>query len=279
MGITTLTDVSETALLTLRARAVEAERADPVLHDPAAGRLFDDLTARLEPEVGRRITRRIHSPAFTRYVALRARYFDGCVREFRHRFSDALVVSLGCGFDTRYFRISDEPWRYIEIDLPEVVALKRAALGEGAAWPMVGCSVLEAGWREAIAAVQTAHVLFLAEGLLMYLPRPAVAGLFNHLAARFSRSVFLFEVAHARYTRGFWKAALAFKMAFELGAAAPFLFGVREAEEVTAFGPDIRIAAEWSCLDDLRLPPELARLWPRERLRKTIWTVTATLGW
>ena len=35
---------------------------------------------------------------------------------------DGLVVSLGCGFDTRYWRVSERPWPYVEIDLPEVIA-------------------------------------------------------------------------------------------------------------------------------------------------------------
>jgi len=113
-----LNDVSETALITLRARVLEAKREKPVIEDVIGVEFINKLQSLLPVETRNRIFNRRLSSILTRHIALRARKYDFYTRTFIENNPDGMVVSLGCGFDTRYWRISDNTWKYIEIDLP-----------------------------------------------------------------------------------------------------------------------------------------------------------------
>jgi methyltransferase (TIGR00027 family) len=273
--------VSETALATLKARAVEAGQDRPLIRDPVGVELLARIEERLDDETRKRILDRRYSPVLTAHLAIRSRQYDRFTERFRREHGDALVVSLGAGFDTRYFRISDDPWPYVEVDLPEVIEAKRELLGTRAAYRMIGCSVLEDAWIEEVRAMQTTHVLFLAEGLFMYLPRPAVIDIFGRLASTFTRSEIVFETVAERYTRGIWKRMVAAKMRRNMGArsSATFESGVRDAREIESYAAGIEVEEEWSFFEAEDLRPRILRLlrglraWTRSQ-----WTVRASIG-
>ena len=166
-------DVSETALITLKARVVESRRKKPVIEDPVALECFLMLQSLLPIEIRKRILDRKLPLTLTRYIALRARKYDRYTKQFLSEYNDGLVVSLGCGFDTRYWRISKEPWKYVEIDLPNVIEVKKKVLGDTAPYPMIGRSVLEEDWIDRILSMQKEHVLFLAKDFSCTCPKTA----------------------------------------------------------------------------------------------------------
>ena len=57
-----------------------------------------------------------------------------------------------------------------------MIEAKQKVLGDRLTYRMIGCSVLEDGWLEEIRSLQDENILFLAEGLLMYLPQAEVVG-------------------------------------------------------------------------------------------------------
>jgi O-methyltransferase involved in polyketide biosynthesis len=212
-----------------------------------------------------------------------------------------LVVSLGCGFDTRYWRVSQEPWNYVEIDLPEVIAAKKKVLADVAPhrlgpppmephpmrphpvrpYPMIGCSVLEERWVEEIRSIQSEDVLFLAEGLFMYLPKPEVVRVFDRLSESFSRSHIVFEVVNERYTQGMWKKLVESRMRRSGGteAGSSYQFGVRAAKDVEAYGKDIKVVEEWSYYEEKDIRPRALALFRNFKLMtRTQWTVKAMIG-
>ncbi|HEX9921251.1 MAG TPA: class I SAM-dependent methyltransferase, partial [Anaerolineae bacterium] len=189
-----LSAVSETAIITLKSRVLEAEKSNPVIKDDIGRKCLENLRARLPIDTRRRILDRKLPSSLTIYAALRARKYDTYARAFIEENPAGLVVSLGCGFDTRYWRVSGQAWNYVEIDLPDVIAAKEEVLGDMITYPMIGCSVLAESWVEEIQALQHEPILFLAEGLLMYLPKAAVIRLFNTLAERFTNASIVFEV-------------------------------------------------------------------------------------
>jgi O-methyltransferase involved in polyketide biosynthesis len=44
------------------------------------------------------------------------KYNDTYAQAFIAENRAGLVVSLGCGFDTRYWRVSENAWKYIEVE-------------------------------------------------------------------------------------------------------------------------------------------------------------------
>ena len=275
-----LSAVSETALITLKARVVEAEKEEPVLQDEMAKICLDRLRALLPPETRARVLDRKLPVTLTRHIALRARQYDAYTRAFLADNPGGLVASLGCGFDTRNWRISNQPWPYVEVDLPAVIGAKKQILGDMATYRLIGGSVLEDEWLEEIGSTQTERVLFLAEGLLMYLPKPAVIGLFQKLAERFSRSQIVFEVVNEKYTKGVWKKSVESKMRRNLGseAGASYQFGLREASEIEGYAQGLRVVEEWSYFEDRDIIPRFLRLFRHLKfVTRTQWTIKATI--
>jgi O-methyltransferase involved in polyketide biosynthesis len=291
-----LSDVSETALITLRARAIETKKEEPLIRDDAGVELLDRIGPLLPADTRQRIMDRKLSPTLTRYIALRARKYDSYARSFISENADGLVVSLGCGFDTRYWRVSEEPWNYVEIDLPEVIAAKKKVLADVephpmrphpmrpypmGPYPMIGCSVLEERWVEEIRSMQDEDVLFLAEGLFVYFPKPEVVRVFDRLSESFSRSHIVFEVANERYTKGIWKKLVESKMrrSSGTGAGSSYQFGVRDAKDVEAYGQHIKVVEEWSYYEAKDIRPRVLALFRNFKLMsRTQWTVRATIG-
>ncbi|MFW3147041.1 MAG: class I SAM-dependent methyltransferase [Thermoplasmatota archaeon] len=277
----TLGDVSETAILTLISRIQESEKKDPFFKDPMAKVLLKGLEPHLSQDIKDRILKRKKmSRALTSYITLRADKYDSYTREFLDKHPDGIVVSLGCGFDTRYWRAVNDPKRYFELDLPEVIDLKRKALKEKITYTMISRSVMEFEWMDRISTIQNEYILFIAEGLLMYLEPEKVRELIERMSERFSKSQLAAEVVAEKYTRGMWKKMTESKMRRRAGttAGSSFNFGINNAKDLEKFGKGIEVLEEWSYLEDRRVRPGMLR-WFRnfKTFTRAQWTVKMSI--
>ena len=267
-----LSNVSRTAIATLRCRAIESEKRNPLIHDPMAVYCVERLRAlAAEDEKALLFDRRL-SASLTRHIALRARKYDAMTNEFISNNPGCLVVNLGCGFDTRYWRINHDQCEYVELDLPELIEMKREVLKGRLAYDTLGASVLEHSWMDTVNRQGSGKAPLLAEGLFMYLPKSDVVALFGAIAERFRGSRMVFEVVTESYTRGIWKRIVVMKMGRQLGydAGSSYQFGIHNAREVESYGEGLRVIGEWSYVDDPDARPRILRYLG---VRKTQWTV------
>lgn len=112
-----LNPISETMLISLGYRAAEARRPDALFRDPRAQEIIDRLGIDQSRLGGR--------PFQQVFAMLRARQYDRWAQDFLARHPGALVVEIGCGLDARFERIDDGLVNWIDMDLPEVIALRR----------------------------------------------------------------------------------------------------------------------------------------------------------
>jgi hypothetical protein len=62
-------------------------------------------------------------------------------------------------------------------------------------------------------------------------------------------------------------------------AGTSYQSGVREADEVEAYGPGIKVVQEWSYFEDKDIRPRFLRLFRHFKLMtRTQWTIKATIG-
>lgn len=169
-----LTGVSETLLWTLHHRAAEARREDRVLDDPLAVELVDRLDFPFRARFGQGAIGQDQGQA------LRALRFDLTVRDFLAAYPGGQVVALGDGLETQFWRVDDGTVRWLSVDLPAVVELRRRLLPEHPRARMFAGSALDRQWMR---EVDTSRPLLVtAQGLFMYLPRARVTGLLAELA-------------------------------------------------------------------------------------------------
>lgn len=166
----------ETLLITLCAKAGESQLPDSLLKDRFAAQAlarvdydFDRLKIDRDMMIG---------------IALRAHVIDGWTRDFLGAHPEATVLHLGCGLDSRVFRIAPSAnVRWFDVDYPDVIALRQRLYPAREGYTLLPSSVTEPDWLDAVPQDRPAFVI--AEGLLPYLPAEEVVLLLervtNHL--------------------------------------------------------------------------------------------------
>jgi len=169
-----ITHVSDTALMVAACRALESESPDGFVHDPFA--------ARLAGERGMAIFRGLPHPELMRFgIGVRSHFMDELLLEALASNPIATVLSVGCGLDTRPWRLElPADLRWIEVDFADVLNYKDALI---AATPRcrrerLAADLTDAEQRRTIyTAAGPAPALMITEGLLMYLPAATVEAL------------------------------------------------------------------------------------------------------
>jgi methyltransferase (TIGR00027 family) len=170
-----ITQVSDTALMVAACRAHETALEDAFLCDPFA--------ARLAGERGLAILRALpHSDVAQIGLAIRARFVDEVLLEALRDNAITTVLSVGCGLDTRPWRLDlQRSLRWIEIDFADVLDYKdRLMSGE---MPRCRRERLTIDLNDPVQrramyeANGSAPALMITEGLLLYLPATTVEAL------------------------------------------------------------------------------------------------------
>jgi len=279
-----LSDVAVTGLLTMTCHAIESRSSEPLLEDPRAEAILDRLTPLLASspsKLQRRLARRRVGKTLVVHICVRARKYDGYARDFVARHPGGCVVNLGCGLDTRFWRVDNGRLQVYDLDLPEMIALKRELVPETDRYHLIGRSVLDHRWMDRLAAEQTGPFQFLAEGLLMYLPSDRVQALILALRSRFPGSELVFETVNSVWLKPWLKWMVNLKMQKELGLGrgTEFHFGIRNGRELEEWSPGIRLLEEWSTLDENERRIGFVRRFRKWKLlRYTMWTVRYRLG-
>ena len=113
-------NVSDTAFMVAGFRALETERAEPLFRDPLAAKLAGDH--------GRAILATVPQSFVGGWsVVIRTVIIDGFIQRAVKDGVDT-ILNLGAGLDTRPYRMElPRSLRWIEVDFPDVIALKEVA--------------------------------------------------------------------------------------------------------------------------------------------------------
>ncbi|MGW3348391.1 class I SAM-dependent methyltransferase [Nonomuraea rubra] len=231
-----LTEEKATLLATLYGRALDANSPHPILGDRMAAETIERIdhdfrTTGLDARMARA-------------VALRARFIDRWAGEFLGAHPGATVLHLGCGLDTRVYRMDPPPEaRWYDVDYPEVVELRRRLFPERPGHDLIGTSVTDLGWLERVPA--DAPALVVAEGLLYYLDASGGPALLRAIVDRFPGGGFVFDALSPlglrlqRLNKPVQKAGATMHWAIDGPAALLAVHpGLRVLEAVSAFDLD-----------------------------------------
>ncbi|MGW0801532.1 class I SAM-dependent methyltransferase [Nonomuraea sp. NPDC002799] len=229
-----LTGAPATMLATLYAKAADAQSPDSVLHDTMAldvlGKIDFDFT-----KVGIK-------PGDAATVAIRSLHFDTWTREFLQAHPEAVVLHLGCGMDTRVYRVDPGPSvRWYDVDYPDVVELRRKLFPERAGYELIASSVTPPTWLDQVPG--DLPVLVVAEGLTMYLHQEEGRELLRRVVERFPSGQLVFD---AFSTRGIKMQKINKPVQV---AKATLYWGVDGADELVSIHPRLRCTDTVSAFD------------------------------
>ena len=182
-----LSGVPRTCLLTTRARVDEHHRPDGLFRDPLVADWWQSFSwdAALDP-----LYRSLSQLGW----AVRAHLIDEIVQRHLAVHERAVVVELGSGLSTRYYRVGQPSYHWIELDLPETIAVRRQFDVESDRHRFLPISALAFNWLDEVPDCPPESLLIVAEGLLMYFEPDEVQALITRLKERFLGATFVFDV-------------------------------------------------------------------------------------
>ena len=114
--------------------------------------------------------------------ATRSANMDRYIRSFLQRRPNGVIIQLGCGLETTYYRCNNTWTRWYAVDLPHVIEYRRSLLPEQEREIYVAGDAFAENWIKLIRTdVLDAPVLITAGGLFYYFEEEKVLGLFQML--------------------------------------------------------------------------------------------------
>jgi O-methyltransferase involved in polyketide biosynthesis len=183
----TLGSVQETLLLPLWGRAVETKKKRPLLVDQKAVSIIETI-----PYDFGTIAKNVNKLSMVSWIA-RSIYFDKKINEFITKYPEATIVNVGCGLDTTFDRVDNGKIQWIDLDLPDSIALRRNYIAETKRRLFVAKSVFDASWYAQIRNKQ--QVMLLIAGVLYYFDEPDIKNLFNDFHTHLPGVEIIFDYA------------------------------------------------------------------------------------
>jgi len=224
--------VPETLLIPLYHRAQESQLPDALIKDDKAVEIVRKLD--FDPS---RFKLQKHDIVA---LALRIREFDRFARDFLAAHPDGVIVHIGCGLDTRFERVDNGRVEWYDLDLPEVIDLRRRLIrGESGRYHLLSCSALETEWIEKVSTLRPRPFMFIAEGVLPYFEEEQVKWLVRTLQSTFLGAEMVFD-AHTPWV--VWGDNLQLKFS---KISARLKFALKHGRDVEQWSPGIRLLEEW----------------------------------
>jgi O-methyltransferase involved in polyketide biosynthesis len=185
MGID-LSSVQQTLLIPLWSRAKLTIENSPILRDLKAVELVNNISydfSRIDKYV----------PYVNHLMnAVRAAEFDKTITQYLRKYPEASIINLGAGLDTSFFRVDNGLLDWYDIDLPDVIEIRKHFIPETARSHTIGESIFETKWNNRIPK-NDKGIMFICGGVLQYFTKSEVKQFIKSLFREFPESEIIFD--------------------------------------------------------------------------------------
>jgi methyltransferase (TIGR00027 family) len=213
-----MTELEKTLFIPLIVRANESKRKDALFRDERAI-LISDAEKLDETEY--------HGGNITAHgIIARTVFIDRLITREIERNEPVTVINIGCGLDTRPYRLNiPNRVAWYDIDLPEVIELRKRYLVENDNHVFIEGSIFDDAWHDRIA--MNGNVVILIEGVLMYFTVDEIKKAFNQLFTGFPGARVVFDVVHSVFVGD--------------GITSPFKWGIADISDLDALDLPLEI--------------------------------------
>jgi len=190
------TKEKETMLMTLSGRATQSQWKDPILRDPWAEEAMRHIDYDMSKSLTGVASWGMWKDIGPTIIATRAATFDQLTNRYLADHPAAIVLHVGCGMDSRVFRVNPPAGvQWFDVDYPDVIALRRQLFPErSAAYHLIGAQLDDLRWLDEVPRDQPG--LLIAEGVLHYLNETEVKALLNAVVAHFPGGQMVFDICN-----------------------------------------------------------------------------------
>ena len=174
-----MNEVNRTLYIPLYGKAYVSKKG-VILHDPKAESIWE--------KAGFALKGKSRSKWLAYYMGMRAAVFDRWVEAETVRQSDAAVLHIGCGLDSRAQRAHHQAAMWYDIDFPDVIAERKKYYSESETYRMLAADIRGEDWMDALPKTSAIVIM---EGVSMYLGTDEMQRLLSRLTAHFESVVLL----------------------------------------------------------------------------------------
>ena len=125
------------------------------------------------------------------YMGVRSAVFDEWVKSEMAEHSDATVLHLGCGMDSRALRVGTQGHKWYDVDFPDVIVERKRYFDETEDYSMIGSDVRDGKWLDTIS--ESGRAIVIMEGISMYLTESEMQDILAGLGAHFDELAILVD--------------------------------------------------------------------------------------
>jgi O-methyltransferase involved in polyketide biosynthesis len=180
-----LDGIPQTLLLPLLTRATFSKQCNPIFFDKQALDVMQKLDynfTSISQSFG----------ATNLWWIARAYQFDSAVKDFLIEYPNAVIIDLGAGLETAFYRVDNGQLIWVDIDLPEVISLKHKLLPTSSRVHYFAGSIFDYSWINKVKQLGE-HFMFISGGVFMYFTTAQIKELLNKLNSNFPESKIIFD--------------------------------------------------------------------------------------
>ena len=185
-----LGSIQETLLLPLWGRAFESKKINPLLIDEKAVSIIENI-----PYDFGKISERVSKLSQLSWIS-RTIFFDEKLKEFIGQHPEATIVNIGCGLDTTFDRVDNGNIQWIDLDLPDAIALRKRYISETNRRQFIAGSVFDTRWYDYI--LNKNDIMLMIAGVLYYFGEPEVRKLFRDFLTHIPGAEIIFDYSSTR---------------------------------------------------------------------------------
>ena len=156
------------------------------------------------------------------------------LKKFIERYPDCVIVSIGCGLDTRFERVDNGRITWYNLDLPEVIETRKLFFIEHDRVKNISKSVFESDWTKEV-VTDGKELLIISEGVLMFFTEDEVKKVLEILVNNFEKFELHLDLLYKGTIRMTAKHDTLKKM-----NNVKFKWGVKDGSEVVKLEPKLK---------------------------------------
>lgn len=253
--VNSINGVSETLFLTLYSRAIQSQKKSPIINDKKSVEIVDILDkifSKSDSNLHQMLLNRKIPNDYSTVIAIRSNKFDNFISDFLSKNPDGIIVNIGCGLDTRFFRIDNKKVEWYDLDMPSVIKLKKHFLKSNDRYHFIDSSVLDFSWMNMLLKRRNHPFLFIAEGVFQYLHQNEVKSLILKLQKNFPGSELVCELCSSyvkkKQDNRFFKGRA--NSLFNIDKSIRINFGVSKSSEFSTWNDGIIFIEDCSFFHD-----------------------------
>jgi O-methyltransferase involved in polyketide biosynthesis len=238
-----LEGVQQTLLLPLYSRAKLSEENNSILVDLKA----IDIVKKIQYDFSKMDK---YYPYFIQMLNLvRAKMFDNSINEYLKNYPKATIINLGAGLDTTFYRMDNKQLTWYDIDLPDVIEIRRKLIPETDRSHIIEGSIFELQWVKYINKIKDG-VLFISGGVLEYFNKNIVRKFLSDLADNFPESEIVFNTTRKNLIASFFINRMMKHMGMK---ADPTKLGINYINKIKKLDKRIVILEQYSIFSKIKM--------------------------